>query len=170
MAWVTSCTTSHTRMCHSRCFHLSGCLQRAFKAQRVSWCRTPASSKTKLPLLFLKQLREVRQHEALSVSVCPYAWSILFPSAGATLLKGCWHRSSSGLVWQDRECTKCLQLFSRLCTEHLLSQVRRQHLPRRQLLLWTGVSFLDPAGHFSLCGSREGDLAFAAQQEGIRQR
>lgn len=157
-------------MCHSRCFHLSGCLPGAFKAQRVSWRRTPASSETKLPLFFLQQLREVRQHEALSVSVRPYAWPILFPSAGATLLEGCWHRSSSGLLWQDRERTKCLQLFSRLCTEHLLSEVRRRHRPRRELLLWTGLSFLDPAGHFSLRGSWEGDLAFAAQQAGSRQR
>lgn len=69
---------------------------------------------TEVPLVFLKQL-----HEA-PVSVCPSALSGFSPSAGVTLLRGCRHHAPSRLEWQARECTKCLQLFSRLCTKQLL--------------------------------------------------
>lgn len=50
------------------------------------------------------------------------SWRLVrpLPGAGVTLLRGCWHHTSSRLEWQARECTKCLQLFSRLCTEQLL--------------------------------------------------
>jgi len=78
----------------------------------------------------------------------PSAWSMLFSSAGVTLLECCWCHSSSGLVWQARECTKCLQLLQAMHRASaelgpaLKSPGKAAVAPEGHLLPGSGCSFL----------------------------